>query len=123
MNGVLAKPFTKEGMLKSIKTNLAHLLKNPPEHSDESGFVVSHVPYMSAPASLKFESTSPGGNNSGWSPGPLGQGNVQGNVDQWNGMINGGPNHYGMGRSNFPSDHDSPPEKRQRLDATQSNYS
>ncbi|KAG6024804.1 hypothetical protein E4U41_001681 [Claviceps citrina] len=117
MNGVLAKPFTKEGMLKSIKTNLAHLLKNPPEHAEESGFVVSHVQYMNGPASLKFESTSPGANHSGWESGHLGHGHV----DPWNGMMNGA-NQYGMGRSNFSSEHDSPPEKRQRLHATQSNY-
>ncbi|KAG6014890.1 hypothetical protein E4U54_004712 [Claviceps lovelessii] len=118
MNGVLAKPFTKEGMLKSIKTNLAHLLKNPPEHGEESSFVMSHVSYMSGPAgSLKFESTSPGANNSGWSPGHMGHGSV----DQWNGIMNGG-HQYGMGRSNYPSEHDSPPEKRQRLNAVQSNY-
>ncbi|KAK2593730.1 kinase-regulated stress-responsive transcription factor skn7 [Conoideocrella luteorostrata] len=118
MNGVLAKPFTKEGMLKSVKTNMSHLLKNPPEHSDASGFMIGHVPYINAPPSLKFEATSPGANNSGWSPSHMNQSNV----DQWNGMINGG-NQYSMGRSNFPtSEHDSPPEKRQRLNASQANY-
>ncbi|KAG5918590.1 hypothetical protein E4U42_006797 [Claviceps africana] len=118
MNGVLAKPFTKEGMLKSIKTNLAHLLKNPPEHAEESSFVVSHVSYMGGPAaSLKFESTSPGTNNSGWSPGHM----THGSVEKWNGIMNGS-SQYGMARSNFPSENNSPPEKRQRLNATPSNY-
>ncbi|OAA49592.1 response regulator-like protein [Metarhizium rileyi] len=118
MNGVLAKPFTKEGMLKSVRTHLAHLLKNPPEQS-ETGFVIGNVSYMGAPAPLKFESnTPPGGNSSGWSPSHMGQSNV----DQWNGMMNGG-NQYTISRSNFPaSEHDSPPEKRQRLNASQANY-
>ncbi|EFY89289.1 response regulator-like protein [Metarhizium acridum CQMa 102] len=114
-----AKPFTKEGMLKSVRTHLAHLLKDPPEQS-EAGFMMSNVSYVAAaPPSLKFESsTPPGGNSSGWSPSHMGPSNV----DQWNGMINGG-NQYSIGRSNFPTtDHDSPPEKRQRLNISQANY-
>lgn len=118
MNGVLAKPFTKEGMLKSIKTNLAHLLKTPPEHGGESSYVINHAPYIGGPAtSLKFESTSPGANNPGWSPGPMGHGNV----DQCNDMMNGA-NQYGMGGPNFTSEHETPPDKRQRLMPAQSNY-
>lgn len=115
---MLAKPFTKEGMLKSVRTNLAHLLKNPPE-TPETGYMIGTVPYMAAPSSLKFESnTPPGGANSGWSPSHMGQNNVE----QWNGMMNGG-NQYSMSRSNFPtSEHDSPPEKRQRLNASHANY-
>jgi len=119
MNGVLAKPFTKEGMLKSVRSHLAHLLKDPPEQQ-EAGSMMGNVSYMGgAPASLKFESnTPPGGNNAGWSPNHMGQGNV----DIWNGMMNGG-NQYNMGRSNFPtSENDSPPEKRQRLNTSQANY-
>ncbi|KHO01045.1 response regulator-like protein [Metarhizium album ARSEF 1941] len=120
MNGVLAKPFTKEGMLKSVRTHLAHLLENPPEQPEAAGFIMGNVPYIgAAPPSLKFESsTPPGGGGSGWSPGQMGQSNV----DQWNGIMNGG-NQYSIGRSNFPtSDHDSPPEKRPRLDIPQANY-
>ncbi|EXV06300.1 response regulator receiver domain protein [Metarhizium robertsii] len=119
MNGVLAKPFTKEGMLKSVRTHLAHLLKDPPEQS-EAGFMMSNVSYVgAAPPSLKFESsTPPGGNSSGWSPSHIGPSNA----DQWNGMMNGG-NQYSIGRSSFAtSDHDSPPEKRQRLNVSQANY-
>ncbi|KAG5921223.1 hypothetical protein E4U61_007002 [Claviceps capensis] len=118
MNGVLAKPFTKEGMLKSIKTNLAHLLKSPPEHGGESSYVMNHASYIGGPAaSLKFESTSPGANNPGWSPGQMGHGNV----DQCNDMMNG-TNQYGMGGPNFTSEHETPPDKRQRLMPAQSNY-
>ena len=117
MNGVLAKPFTKEGMIKSVKTHLSHLLKNPPEVADE--FMMHNVSYMNAPG-LKFEaSTSPGGPGaSGWSPSHM----THGSVDQWSDMMNGG-NQFNVGRTNFPnSDNGSPPEKRQRLNQAQSNY-
>lgn len=119
MNGVLAKPFTKEGMLKSIKTHLAHLLKDPPETTDASGFMIGTVPFMNAPGAIKFETSTPpsGAGNSGWSPQHMGQAGV----DHY-GMMNNG-NQYNMGRSNYgPTDHDSPPEKRQRLNAGQANY-
>ncbi|GJN82579.1 kinase-regulated stress-responsive transcription factor skn7 [Purpureocillium lilacinum] len=128
MNGVLAKPFTKEGMLKSIKTHMAHLLKNPPPQNegDGSGYMMGGVPFMGN--SMKFETSTPpppGASGSGWSPGHM----AQGSTDQWGGFMNGG-NQYGMGRHGYGtamestsgriSDHDSPPEKRQRLN--QGNY-
>lgn len=134
MNGVLAKPFTKEGMLKSVKTHMMHLLKNPPPQTDHTvdnpGFIMGGVPFFNGPqASIKFETPTPPPGASGptWSPGPM----AQNGMDQGYGLMNGG-NQYGMGRPNYAStmdpnsarisDNDSPPEKRQRLNAHPPNY-
>ncbi|POR34897.1 Transcription factor SKN7 [Tolypocladium paradoxum] len=129
MNGVLAKPFTKEGMLKSIKTHMSHLLKNPPAQSEgeNAGYMMGNVPFMNN--NIKFETSTPppGVSGSGWSPGHM----AQNSADQCYGFMNGG-NQYGMGRPSFGatmestsgrmSDHESPPEKRQRMNAPQGNY-
>lgn len=133
MNGVLAKPFTKEGMIKSVKTHLQHLLKNPPSQSDNghgSAFVIS-VPYLSTPGNpIKFESPPPpaGAGGSNWSSGHM----PQNGVDSGFGIMDGS-NQYNMtqGRNAYStmdassgrlSDHDSPPEKRQRLNNSQRTY-
>ncbi|EHK23304.1 Two-component response regulator receiver [Trichoderma virens Gv29-8] len=133
MNGVLAKPFTKEGMLKSVKTNMQHLLKNPPSQSDNGhgpGFLMN-VPYLSTTGnSIKFESPTPpaGASGSNWSSGHM----SQNGVDQSFGLMDGS-NQYNISQnrggystmdasSGRISDHDSPPEKRQRLNNSQRNY-
>ncbi|PFH62994.1 hypothetical protein XA68_10406 [Ophiocordyceps unilateralis] len=139
MNGVLAKPFTKEGMLKSVKMHMSHLLKNPPapgsgDGDSSGGYVMSNVPYLNS-SSIKFETSTPpppqqqqGAPGPNWSPGHMGQNSV----DHCYGLMNGGGSQYGMGRSHYAaaidaapggvSDHDSPPEKRQRLSAAQGNF-
>lgn len=126
MNGVLAKPFTKEGMLKSVKTHMSYLLKTPPaQHEGENqGYMMGNVPFMNN-NTIKFETSTPppGVSGPGWSPGHVGQNSV----DQCYGLMNGS-SQYGMGREPYGatmdrvSDHDSPPEKRQRLSAPQGNY-
>ncbi|KAM0511591.1 hypothetical protein ACHAPE_009741 [Trichoderma viride] len=133
MNGVLAKPFTKEGMLKSVKTHLQHLLKNPPSQSDNGhgpGFMMN-VPYLNTSGNpIKFESPTPpaGAGGSNWSSGHMSQNGVESGF----GMMDGS-NQYNMaqGRNAYPtmdassgrlSDHDSPPEKRQRLNNSQRTY-
>ncbi|KAL6815975.1 Two-component response regulator receiver [Trichoderma sp. SZMC 28013] len=133
MNGVLAKPFTKEGMLKSVKQNLQHLLKNPPAQSDNghgSAFIMN-VPYLNTTGNpIKFESPTPpaGASGSNWSSGHM----SQNGVDQGFGLMDGS-SQYNMSQSRGAystmdassgriSDHDSPPEKRQRLNNSQRNY-
>lgn len=127
MNGVLAKPFTKEGMLKSVKTHMSHLLKNPPtqQESESGGYVIGNVPFMNN--TIKFETSTPppGVSATSWSPGHMGQGSV----DHCYGIMNGGATQYAIGRPHYGptmdsrmSDHDSPPEKRQRISAPQGNY-
>lgn len=143
MNGVLAKPFTKEGMLKSVKMHMSHLLKNPPpqDPSQSAGyFSMGAVPYMSghmagSSNSMKYEvSTPPAG--PAWSPGLPQTSSMNGSVDQ--GYIINGSNQYhnltpgGSRPPNYPakmesptgrmSDHDSPPGKRQRLNPVQHGY-
>lgn len=129
MNGVLAKPFTKEGMLKSVKTHMSHLLKSPPtQHENEGGgYLIPNVPYLNN--SIKFEASTPppAASATSWSPGHM----VQGGVDHCYGLINGG-NQYAIGRPHYGStmdstpgrmsDHDSPPEKRQRVNVPQGTY-
>ncbi|KND93037.1 Transcription factor SKN7 [Tolypocladium ophioglossoides CBS 100239] len=129
MNGVLAKPFTKEGMLKSIKTHMSHLLKNPPAHAEgeNAGYMMGNVPFLNN--NIKFETSTPppGASGSSWSPGHM----AQNSAEQCYGFMNGG-NQYGMGRPSYGaamdstsgrmSDHESPPEKRQRMNAPQGNY-
>ncbi|KAM0474552.1 hypothetical protein ACHAPX_007496 [Trichoderma viride] len=133
MNGVLAKPFTKEGMLKSVKTHLQHLLKNPPSQSDNGhgpAFMMN-VPYLNTSGNpIKFESPTPpaGAGGSNWSSGHLSQNGVESGF----GMMDGS-SQYNMaqGRNAYStmdassgrlSDHDSPPEKRQRLNNSQRTY-
>ncbi|RCI11074.1 hypothetical protein L249_7537 [Ophiocordyceps polyrhachis-furcata BCC 54312] len=139
MNGVLAKPFTKEGMLKSVKTHMSHLLKKPPasgssEGDGTGGYVISNVNYLNN-TSIKFETSTPPpppppqatpGPN--WSPGHMGQNSVE----HCYGLLNGVSGQYAMGRPHYGtameatpgglSDQDSPPEKRQRLSAIHGNY-
>ena len=126
---MLAKPFTKEGMLKSIKTHMSHLLKNPPAQpeGESAGYMMGNVSFMNN--SMKFETSTPppAASGSGWSPGHM----AQNSADQCYGFMNGG-NQYGMGRPSYGapmesassrvSDHESPPEKRQRMNAPQGNY-
>ena len=131
MSGVLAKPFTREGMLKSVRTHMAHLLKNPPQldsTNDTPGYFVHTTPYLSTSGNtLKFEGTaSPGGSN--WS-------SLGGGMDQSYAMMNGS-NQFnltpGGSRSNYQNkmespgsrgmDQDSPPEKRQRLNPSSGGY-
>lgn len=141
MNGVLAKPFTKEGMWKSVRTNLSHLMKNPPTESEMNsgaGYFVG-TPYLNTSTSIKFESPTPPSNSAGntWSPGQLQQPSLGTGMDQSYGLLNGS-GQYSMAtaqRQTYPttmhsaesssgrlSDVESPPEKRQRLNP-QANYS
>ncbi|KAK5995727.1 Transcription factor SKN7 [Cladobotryum mycophilum] len=128
MNGVLAKPFTKEGMLKSVKTHLQHLLKTPPQADSghgSTGFMIGNVPYLNPTGNpIKFESPTPpsGAGGSGWSSNHI----AQNGVDQGFSLMNGS-NQYtmaqGPNRNTYStSDHDSPPEKRQRLNTSQHTY-
>jgi osomolarity two-component system response regulator SKN7 len=135
MNGVLAKPFTRDGMWKSVRSNLGYLMKNPPAEADLSsgaGYYMGGGPYLNTPA-LKFEAQTPPGNSaSTWSPGNMGQSAMGVGLDSGYGFVNGN-NQYSM-RPNYTatmqsadsssgrlSDVDSPPEKRQRLNH-QANY-
>jgi osomolarity two-component system response regulator SKN7 len=134
MNGVLAKPFTKEGMSKCVRNHLSHLMKAPPADTDLSGagYYMGGA-YLNTSTSLKFETPTPpppGTTGSGWSPAQLPQSSTLGaSLDSGFGFSNGG-NQYAMatGRTNYSgtmqsadsssgrlSDIDSPPEKRQRL--------
>lgn len=142
MNGVLAKPFTKSGMLKIVENHLSYLLKNydpATQQESGSGYVVGGAGYMNPPGSLtsgtpfKFETTpTPPATGSTWSPGQMPQASpMNSSMDQGYAMVNGaGP--YGMTpssatRATFPGgisqaqpnsqariDGQSPPEKRQR---------
>lgn len=135
MNGVLAKPFTKEGMWKSVRTHLSHLMKNPPADADVSGagYYMGGAYLNTSAGALKFDTPTPpsGNNGSGWSPAPLPQASpLSATLDQGYGLLNGN-NQYGIATGHRPtysgtmqsadsssgrlSDIDSPPEKRQRL--------
>lgn len=126
MNGVLAKPFTKEGMLKSVKTHLAHLLKNPPPADGAGAFIMPAIAFMDGATPVKLESQT-AGSASNWPPN---NGMSQSDVDHGYGMVNGaagypmaggGRQPYGAGMDGssgrMAPDHESPPEKRQRLNA------
>ncbi|KAH8706765.1 HSF-type DNA-binding-domain-containing protein [Ilyonectria robusta] len=144
MNGVLAKPFTKSGMLKIVENHLSYLLKNydpATQQESGSGYVVGGAGYMNPPGSLntsgtttfKFETTpTPPATGSTWSPGQMPQASPMATgMDQGYGMVNG-TGQYGMTptsatRATFPGgvsqphansqgrlDNQSPPEKRQR---------
>ncbi|TQV98235.1 Signal transduction response regulator, SKN7-like protein [Cordyceps javanica] len=131
MNGVLAKPFTKEGMLKSVKTHLAHLLKNPPPADGAGAFILPAIGFMEGGTAVKLEpQTTSSGNNWG------NNGMSQGDVDHRYGLVNGATGYQmaGTSRSAYAAgldgstgrmapDHESPPEKRQRLNNSQGNFS
>ena len=145
MNGVLAKPFTREGMLKSVKTHMSHLLKNPPLQADTTfgnpGYFMGGSGYMptqggmgnNAGASIKFETPTPpsGVTASTWSP-SLHQGAspLHNGMDQAYTMMGanqytltpGGSRSYSTKIESPLAHHDSPPEKRQRLNPPHSNY-
>lgn len=125
MNGVLAKPFTKEGMIKAVRAHLTHLLKNPPAGDASMGgyFGLTTMPFIQPPSgmggnNIKYETGTPP-TTTGWSPSLPN--------DQAFGMMNGsgqfaltpGGSRSGYARIGSPggrlSDQDSPPEKRQRL--------
>jgi osomolarity two-component system response regulator SKN7 len=68
MNDVLAKPFTKEGMIRILKKHLPYMLKNPPLAGEDG------TP-NGGPSSLPGGSTpgySGGGGSVGGGPGPGG---------------------------------------------------
>ncbi|KEY67955.1 hypothetical protein S7711_02162 [Stachybotrys chartarum IBT 7711] len=134
MNGVLAKPFTKDGMLKSVTSHMAHLLKNPPSQGDgSSNFMMSGMPFLSAPAHhIKFETPTPPGP---WSPGNMPHTSpLNSNADHNFSLLNGQYSMAPAQRQNYTttvesstsgrlSDHDSPPDsKRQRLNASHVNF-
>lgn len=152
MNGVLAKPFTKEGMLKSIKTHLSHLLKNPPPADGSGAFIMPAITYIDGSTPVKLEQQTAGSannwpnnsmppnnsmsQNNGMAPNGLPPNGLPNDVDHSFGMVNGAPG-YPMGGGNRPppygsgmdgssgrmgADHDSPPEKRQRLNPPQGNF-
>ncbi|CAG9991386.1 unnamed protein product [Clonostachys byssicola] len=143
MNGVLAKPFTKEGMWKSVRTHLSHLMKNPPQESEigsGAGYFMGSGPYLNTSTSIKFESPTPpsGTAGSNWSPGQIQQPSMGSGLEQNFGLLNGS-GQYAMATGHRPqgfsanlhsadsssgrlSDVESPPEKRQRLNP-QSTYS
>ena len=68
MNDVLAKPFTKEGMVRILKKHLHYMLKNPlpPEELAANGGGPGSYP-MGGPASL-----SSSGGGGGGAPGSTG---------------------------------------------------
>lgn len=134
MNGVLAKPFTKEGMSKSVRSHLSHLMKTPPADNDLSGagFYMSGG-YLNTSAALKFDTPTPpsGNTGAGWSPAQLPQASpLSASLDHGYSLVNGS-SQFGMSSGHRPtysatmqsndsssgrlSDIDSPPEKRQRL--------
>ncbi len=130
MNGVLAKPFTKEGMLKSVKSNLAHLLKNPPPADGGGAFIMPAITFMDGATSVKLEPQTAGAANN-WPN----NGMQQSDVDHGYGMVNGAAGYpmaggsrqpYGAGMDGSSArmgpDHESPPEKRQRLNTSQGNF-
>ncbi|KAH7325061.1 Two-component response regulator receiver [Stachybotrys elegans] len=140
MNGVLAKPFTREGMLKSVKSNMSHLLKNPPPQSDSgSGFMLGNVPFLQTPGGhpLKFDTPTPpsAAAISTWSPGNMPQASPINSAGDGFGMMNGGGQFSmaPMQRQTYSStldaasrlsDHDSPPDhKRQRLNPPHGGFS
>lgn len=112
MNDVLAKPFTKDGMSRVLRTHLTWMLRpelqNAQEHQlmNEAGPLV--MTSMSAPSSntatgpMKFESTpsqSPATSTSWHSPGPLQQGSPSGAVME---TQYGGMNPKSAQRATFP---------------------
>ena len=129
MNGVLAKPFTKEGMLERVKTGLSHLLKNPLNDADISSNNAYFLPnsgYLGS-GTMKLESpTPPASTGNNW--GPMGSG-----FDQSYGIMNGNTQYAPVNArqtytttmqsadssSGRISDVESPPGKRQRMNPSQ----
>lgn len=129
MNGVLAKPFTKEGMLERLKAGLSHLLKTPTNDGDFSSSNAYFLPssgYLGNNA-MKVESpTPPATTSSSW--GQLGSG-----FDQSYGIMNGSNQYVPVtsrptysttiqsadSSSGRISDVESPPGKRQRMNPSQ----
>lgn len=141
MNGVLAKPFARDGLWKSVRSHLGHLMRTPPAENDTgsaAGYFPLGMSYVNTSGAVKFESQTPaaGPGGANWPPGQMGQNSMGGGLDQGYGFINGSTQ-YGMGAAprsmyspNMPSadsssgrlsDVDSPPEKRQRTNP-QSSY-
>lgn len=142
MNGVLAKPFTREGMEKSVRAHASHLLKNPPQNENH-GWNLGGGAYLNTQGlntgnnSLKFETpTPPSGTGAGstWSPAGMQQPSPIGSgVDSGFGAMAGGqqqqqqpppPQQFSMAGNRYTSIHtdgvrsndfEDPPEKRQRL--------
>lgn len=127
MNGVLAKPFTKEGMLKSVKTHLAHLLKNPPPADGAGAFIMPAIGFMDGSTPVKLEEQTAGA-ASNWPTNGMSQGDGYGMVNGAAGypMAGAGRPAYGAAMDGSSArmgpDHESPPEKRQRLNPPQGNY-
>ena len=57
MNDVLAKPFTKEGMIRILKKHLAHMYKNP----QEEGLYAEVMPAAQSMSTMTFGPGSSGG--------------------------------------------------------------
>lgn len=85
MNDILAKPFTKDGMVKIVKKYCAHMLKNPEAHAHEIESNGTPAPFSAAPSAstptfaisnsnMKLETTpinSPATSSSWHSPGAI----------------------------------------------------
>ncbi|KAG9250576.1 stress response regulator [Emericellopsis atlantica] len=133
MNGVLAKPFTRDGMWKCVRSNLGHLMKNPPLDADigSGGGYYMGTPFLNTPTAIKYEAqTPPAHSGPGWSPGHMGQPSIGSSLDVGYGFVNGGAPytmatgqrgpfqqqlHSAESSTGRLSDVESPPEKRQRL--------
>lgn len=50
MNDILAKPFTKDGMVKILKKYCGHMLKNPEAHAHELESNGTPAPFSSGPS-------------------------------------------------------------------------
>ncbi|KAF4121505.1 osomolarity two-component system, response regulator SKN7 [Geosmithia morbida] len=128
MNGVLAKPFTRDGLSKSIRAHLGHLMKNPP-NDGEMGSSAGYYPLDGQQQQqflhqnpAKYEAQTPPANAQNWSTG-LDQGYFGMNGGgQYNNI---GSNPHSMYSTNMSSadtnsrlsDGESPPVKRQRTTA------
>lgn len=119
MNDVLAKPFTKEGMVRILRKHLPYLLKNPPPPGSEdlappppqNGYVNANI--MPMQMGVKFETTpiqSPATSSSWHSPG-TGLPQASPTMDGYR-MNPGNPNPVPV---NPNVSQDDRPEKRQRL--------
>jgi osomolarity two-component system, response regulator SKN7 len=117
MNGVLAKPFTKDGMHRTVKQHLKHLQRHTLSSPDDMSMTVSPVKVdlppmgmnaamMGMPGSImtggsvkfensvKFESTpsqSPATTSSWHSPGQMQQGSPAGGIDHGYSMAMNNP--------------------------------
>ncbi|EQB53600.1 Transcription factor prr1 [Colletotrichum gloeosporioides] len=146
LNDVLAKPFTKDGMLRILRKHVAHLLKDAPQDDLAVGHGAAqlHAANMSVPAmnpGVKFDSTpsqSPATTTSWHSPGQIHQpspnvtnietGYPLGNTAQMVITPTSAqrPNFQnmppGMQQMRVPDHMDDRPEKRQRLYGPQGGY-